>query len=58
MKLKTDPKIKKRGITRGLYWLTTKAMVASNQELINIRVISSCWDAVQLAAVRYIKASP
>ena len=56
MKLKTDPKIKKCGIERGLNWLTTEATAASNQELIKIRVISSCWDVVQLAAVPYIKS--
>lgn len=31
MKLKTDPKIKKCGIARGLNWLTTEATAASNQ---------------------------
>lgn len=56
MKLKTDPKIKKCGIERGLNWLTTEATAASNHELIKIRVISSCWDVVQLAAVPYIKS--
>lgn len=56
MKFRTDPKIKNCGIERGLNWLTTEAMAASNQELIKIRIISSCWDVVQLAAVRYIKS--
>ena len=56
MKLKTDPKIKKCGIARGLNWLTTEATAASNKELIKIRVISSGWDVVQLAAVPYIKS--